>query len=282
LPPLIASLIKAPRLAPRPQRPAAWSAVARASRRVDALHTQLSSHVAAAVDASDVPNKGGVYVPKTASTALPRGSSTNLLATPVAPKTAPTAKAAPKAAPRGGGAQGGAQVTGADSSARHDAADERHGAQDDARRDTADERVQVDAVSLLAVREELKALAALWAYERRPLELKFRQLAPSMHALTTAPSPPHRYERRPLELKFRQTAAFAQRASLRVRWQGLPTDALDAAFGRPACKCSPRRPPLPTGTLAWAADRGARCGLWASRDRRAHETAAALVHHACA
>jgi hypothetical protein len=169
------------------------------------------------------------------------------------PMTAPTAKAAPKAAPRGGGAQGGAQVTGADSSARHDAADERPGAQDDARRDAADERVQVDAVSLLAVREELKALAALWAYERRPLELKFRQ-----------------------------TAAFAQRASLRVRWQGLPTDALDAAFGPPACKCSPRRPPLPTGTLAGAADRGARCGLWASRDRRAHETAAALVHHACA
>jgi len=155
--------------------------------------------VAAAVDASDAPNKGGVYVPK----------------------TAPTAKAAPKAAPRGGGAQGGAQVTGADSSARHDAADERHGAaderpgaQDDARRDAADERVQVDAVSLLAVREELKALAALWAYERRPLELKFRQ-----------------------------TAAFAQRASLRVRWQGLPTEALDAAFGRPAIDVHMKRQP---------------------------------------
>jgi hypothetical protein len=98
-------------------------------------------------------------------------------------------------------------------------------------------------VSLLAVREELKALAALWAYERRPLELKFRQLAPSMHALTTAPSPPHRYERRPLELKFRQTAAFAQRASLRVRWQGLPTDALDAAFGRPAIDVHMKRQP---------------------------------------
>ena len=127
---------------------------------------------------------------------MPRGSSTNLLAISAAPKTAPTTRAAPK----GGGAQDGAQLTGADSSARHDAADERHGAQDDARRDAADERV-----SLLAVREELKALSALWAYERRPLELKFRQ-----------------------------TAAFAQRASMRIHWQGLPTHALDAAFGRPA------------------------------------------------
>ena len=190
--------------------------------------------MAAAVDTSGAPNKGGVYVPK----------------------TAPTAKAAPKAAPRGGGAQGGAQVTGADSSARHDAADERHGAQDDARRDAADERVQVDAVSLLAVREELKALAALWAYERRPLELKFRQPAPSMHALTTAPSPPHRYERRPLELKFRQTAAFAQRASLRVRWQGLPKPApsmqvLTTAPSPPhryaGRGCRPRRSMRPLG-----------------------------------
>ena len=132
---------------------------------------------------------------------MPRGSSTNLLAISVSPKTAPTTRAAPK----GGGAQDGAQLTGADSSARHDAANDRHGAQDDARRDAADERVQVDAVSLLAVREELKALSALWAYERRPLELKFRQ-----------------------------TAAFAQRASMRIHWQGLPTHALDAAFGRPA------------------------------------------------
>ena len=161
--------------------------------------------MAAAVDASDVQKKGGVYVPK----------------------TAPTAKAAPKAAPRGGGAQGGAQVTGADSSARHDAADERYGAQDDARRDAADERVQVDAVSLLAVREELKALAALWAYERRPLELKFRQ-----------------------------TAAFAQRASLRVRWQGLPKPApsmqvLTTAPSPPhryaGRGCRPRRSMRPLG-----------------------------------
>ena len=202
--------------------------------------------MAAAVDASDVPNKGGVYVPN----------------------TAPTAKAAPKAAPRGGGAQGGAQVTGADSSARHDAADERHGAQDDARRDAADERVQVDAVSLLAVREELKALAALWAYERRPLELKFRQTAPqharAHHGALTSPqvrAPPSRAQvssdgRVRAACFVAGTLAGAAEASPQhasahhgalpspqVRWQGLPTDALDAAFGRPAIDVHMKRQP---------------------------------------